>query len=63
MERFYIQYEPKNNPPNHEATLPNQIQKEVKALESAVYVNNEDNYNLTPSQKELLRRYFRLVHI
>ena len=32
-------------------------------MASAVYVTNEANQNLTPSQKELLRCHFRLGHI
>ena len=27
VERFYIRYDPKNNLPTHEATLPNQGEK------------------------------------
>ena len=49
VEKFYINCDPKNNLPTHEATLPNQIEKEVKALASYVCVTNEDNQNLTPS--------------
>ena len=63
VERVYVKYDPKNNFPTHEATLPNQREKEVKALTSAVFVTNYSNQNLTPSQKELLRWHFRLVHI
>ena len=54
VERVYIKYDPKNNLTTHKATLPNQRDKEVKALTSAVCVTNEANQNLTPSQKELL---------
>ena len=32
-------------------------------MTSAIYVANEANQNLTPSQKELLRWHFRLVNI
>ena len=60
---MYIKYDPKNNLPTHEATLPNQREKETKALKNAVCVTNEANQNLTPSQKELLRWHFRLGHI
>ena len=63
VENFYAKYDPNKNPPNHEATIPNQIEKEVKAFSSALCVTNEDNQNLTPSNKELLRWHFRLVHI
>ena len=63
VERVYIKYNPKNNLPTHKATLPNQIEKEVKALESDVCVTNEANQNITPSHKELLRWKFRLGHI
>ena len=55
VERVCVKYDPKNNLPTHEATLPNQIEKEVKLLASAVCVTNEANQNLTPSQKELLQ--------
>ena len=54
VERVYINYEPKNNLPTHEDIIPNHIQKEFKALSIDVYVTNEANQNLTPSQKELL---------
>ena len=63
VERVYGEYDPNNKLPTHEAILPNQREKEAKALESAVYVTNEANQNLTPSQKELLWWHFRLVHI
>ena len=55
VERVYVKYDPKNNLPTHEATIPNQRDKEFKALESAVCVTNKANQNLTHSQKELLR--------
>ena len=63
VDKFYVKYDPNNNLPTHEATLPYQIDKEVEALESAVCVTNEANQNLAPSQKELLRWHFRLLHI
>ena len=53
VERFYVKYDPKNNLTTHEATLPNQREKEAKALTNAVCVTKEANQNLTPSQKEL----------
>ena len=59
----YIKYDPKNNLPTDEAILSNQGEKEFKLLESAVCFTNEANQNFTPSQKELLRCHFRLVHI
>ena len=40
VERVYVKYDPKNNLKTHEAILPNQIYKEVKALASAVCVTN-----------------------
>ena len=40
VERVYVKYDPKNNIPTHEATLPNQIEKEAKSLTNAVYVTN-----------------------
>ena len=63
VERVYVKYDPKNNLQTHEANLPNQIEKEVKALKNSVCVTNEANQNLTPSQKELLRWHFRLGNI
>ena len=63
MEKFYIKYDPNNNLPTPEDIIPNQIEKEFKALESAVCVTNEDNHNLTPSNNEILRWQFRLVNI
>ena len=63
VERVYVKYEPKNNLPNHEATLPNQREKEAKALKNDVCVTNESNQKLTPSEKELPRWHFRLGHI
>ena len=63
VERVNVKYDPKNNLPTHKATLPNHIEKDFKALMSAVCVTNEANQNLTPSQKELLQWYFRLGHI
>ena len=59
----YIKYEPKKKLPTHEAIIPNHREKEVNALARAVCVTNEDNQNLTPLHKELLRWYFRLGHI
>ena len=55
VERVYVKYDPNDNLTTHEATIPNQRDKEVKALASAVCVTNEANQNLTPLQKELLR--------
>ena len=63
VERFYIKYDPKENLPSHEGIIPNQREKDVKALESAVCVTRKANQNLTHSQKELLLRKFRLGHI
>ena len=63
VERVYVKYEPKNNLPTHESTLPNQRNKEDKALTNTVCVTNEANQNLTPSQKELLQWHFRLGNI
>ena len=40
VERVYVKYDPNINLPTHEATLPNQREKEVKALASAVCVTN-----------------------
>ena len=62
VEMFYIKYDPNTNLPNHGTTLRNQREKEVKALASAVYVTNEANQNLTPSQKEIIRWHFILGH-
>ena len=53
VERVYVKYDPKNNLPTREATLPNQRKKEAKSLTNSVCVTNEANQNLTPSQKEL----------
>ena len=47
VERVYVKYDPKNNLPTHEATLPNQREKEAKELKNAVCVTNEANQNLT----------------
>ena len=63
MERVCIKYDPKNNLPTHDDILPNQTEKEARALEITVCVTNEDNHNLTTSQKELLRCHFRLGNI
>ena len=63
VEMVYVKYDPKNKLPTHKATLPNHREKEVKALTSTICVTNEANQNLTPSQKDLLRWHFRLVHI
>ena len=49
VERVYVKYDPKNNLPTHEYTLPNQREKEVKESASAVYVTNKTNQRLTPS--------------
>ena len=40
IEIFYVKYDPKNNLPTHEDTLPNQREKEAKALTNAVCVTN-----------------------
>ena len=42
-ETVYVKYDPKNNLPTHEATIPNKREKEVKALKSAFCVTNEAN--------------------
>ena len=63
VERVYVKYDPLNNLPTHKATIPNQRDKEVKELKSAVGVTKEDKQKLTPSQKELLQWHFRLGHI
>ena len=63
VERVYVKYDPKKNLTTHEATLPNQREKEAKALTNAVCVTNKANQNFTPSHKELLRWHFRLGHI
>ena len=63
IERLYINYDPNINLPAHEDILYNQEEKEVKKLASEVYVNNEDNQNLTLTQKELLLWQFRLGYI
>ena len=47
--RVYVQYDPNNILPTHEATLPNQREKEAKALTNAVCINNEANQNINPS--------------
>ena len=49
VEKVYVKYYPKNKPTSHEATTPNQIEEEVKALASTVCVTNKANQNLTPS--------------
>ena len=38
VERVYINYEPKNNLTNNEAILPNQRQKEAKAMERSLCI-------------------------
>ena len=43
VERVYVKYDPKNNLPTHEATLPNQREKEAKSLTNDVFVTNEAN--------------------
>ena len=53
MERVYVKYEPNNNLPTHKSNLHIEIEKEFKALTSAVCVTNEDNQKFTSSQKEL----------
>ena len=63
VEKIYIKYDPNSNPPTREDILPNQREKEVKALSFAVCITNNAKHNLTISQKELLRWNFRLVHI
>ena len=63
VERVYVKYDPKNNLPNHEATIPNQIEKYDKVSANDFCVTNKANQNLTPSQKELLWCHFRLGHI
>ena len=63
IERVYVKYDPNNNLPTHEVSIPNQRYQEVKALASAVCVTNEANQNLTLSQKQLLRWHLRLGHI
>ena len=43
VERVYVKYDPKNNFPTHEATLPNQREKEAKSLTNDDCVTNEAN--------------------
>ena len=40
VERVYVKYDPNNNLPTHEATLPNQIENEAKTLTNSVFVTN-----------------------
>ena len=54
MERVYIKYNPNKNLPNNEVIIPNQIDKDIKALEITVCVTNKANQKLTNSYKELL---------
>ena len=63
VQRVYIKYDPNENLPTYKDTLNKQIEKEFKALTSAVCVTNEANQKLTSSQKELLRWNFSLGHI
>ena len=49
VDWVYVKYERKKNSPTHKATIPNQRDKEFKALTSAVCFNNEANQNLIPS--------------
>ena len=51
VERVHIKYNPKENLPTHKAILPNHIEKEVKTLNSDVWVINEANHNINYSQK------------
>ena len=51
VERVYIKYYPKNNLSTHEDIIPNQREKEVKALTISVCVTNDANQNLNPSHK------------
>ena len=49
VDRVYVKYDPKNNLPTQEVTLPNHKEKEVKALASAVCGTTKANQNLTYS--------------
>ena len=51
VERVYIKYESNKTLPNHKNIIHNQIYKEVKAIGSNGFVNNEANQNLKPSHK------------
>ena len=48
VERVSVKYDPKNNLRTNKDTIPNQREKEVKALTNDFCVTNEDNQNLTP---------------
>ena len=63
VDRFYVEYDPKNKFPTNEATLHNQIENEVNSFTSAVCVTNESNQIFTPPHRKLLRWHFRLGHI
>ena len=54
MGRVYTNNEPEKNLPTHEDILPNQRDKEFKALASAFCVSNKLTGNLLPHRK----RYF-----
>ena len=56
VDMVYIKYEPNKNLPTIGAILPNHIENEVKALERAVCVTNEDNHKLNTLHKYILRR-------
>ena len=43
IERVYVKYDPNNKLPTHEVTLPNQREKEAKALTNSVCVTNKAN--------------------
>ena len=46
VETIYIRYDLNNNFLTYEAIIPNHIEKEFKALESAICVTNKANQNL-----------------
>ena len=63
MERVYIKYHPSNNLPNNQDILDNQKYNNTKSLGGAVFFTNNDNLNITPSQKDIIFFQLRLGHI
>ena len=58
-----VSYDPRDLLPKHFMAAPQPSESNLMCLAAAMDVTHQDNQNLSPSQKELLRWHFRLGHI
>ena len=62
MEKVYISDHRNKNLSTNKYLLPNQREKEAKALKKTEYVTVKDEHKLTTRQRYILQRHLILVH-